>query len=201
VLELIPICSILPHRLEALCLEFDSRFIHISTDAVFSGKRGFYSENDDPDPIDTYGRAKLLGEVSSINSISLRTSMIGHENGFGEGLLDWFLTQKETCKCYRNAVFSGFPACILATIITDYVVGNAHLHGIYNLASKPISKCALLSMVADVYQLPIRIIPDDNLVLDRSLSPEKFNMATGFIAPSWIEMIQIMYADYMENLA
>jgi dTDP-4-dehydrorhamnose reductase len=201
VLEMIPLCSLLPHRLQILCLEFNSRFIHISTDAVFSGRDGFYRETDNPDPIDTYGRAKLLGEVSGINSISLRTSMIGHENGVGEGLLDWFLNQKNSCKGYRKAVFSGLPACILAEVIADHVISNTKLCGIYNVAATPISKYALLCLVADTYHLPVRIIPDDSVTIDLSLSPEKFNIATGFVAPLWIEMIQTMYADYLETLA
>jgi dTDP-4-dehydrorhamnose reductase len=198
---MMPLCSLLPHRLQILCLKFNSRFIHISTDAVFSGRDGFYRETDNPDPIDTYGRAKLLGEVSGINSISLRTSMIGHENGVGEGLLDWFLNQKNSCKGYRKAVFSGLPACILAEVIADHVISNTKLCGIYNVAATPISKYALLCLVADTYHLPVRIIPDDSVTIDLSLSPEKFNIATGFVAPLWIEMIQTMYADYLETLA
>ena len=199
VLQLIPLCTLLPHRINKLCLEFKSQFIHISTDAVFSGRRGFYVESDDPDPIDTYGRAKLIGEVSCINAISLRTSMIGHESGIGDGLLDWFLRQETSCKCYSKAVFSGLPVSILAKVIADLIIGNKNLHGIYNIASSPISKYTLMSIVADVYKLPIEIYPDENFVIDRSLSPLKFNNATGFIAPSWIEMVNSMYADHLES--
>jgi len=199
VLEVVPLCSLLPHRLQALCLEFNCRFIHISTDAVFSGNRGFYSETDDPDPIDTYGYAKLLGEVSGVNAISLRTSMIGHENGVGEGLLDWFLTQKNNCKCYRKAIFSGLPVNILAKVILEYVISNPNLHGIYNVAAAPISKYDLLSIVADVYHVSVEIFPDDDIILDRSLSPKKFNKATGFVAPSWLDMVHSMYTDYLES--
>jgi len=200
VLDVVPLCSLIPHSLQLFCLEFNSRFIHISTDAVFSGRTGFYSETDEPDPIDNYGRAKLLGEVISSNAITLRTSMIGHEYGVGNGLLDWFLTQKNTCKCYRKVLFSGLPVCVLAKVIEEYLIRNSNLHGVFNVAAKPISKYALLGIVADIYQLPIRIIPDDNLKVDRSLSPAKFNKATGFIAPSWNEMVSTMYADYIESL-
>jgi dTDP-4-dehydrorhamnose reductase len=200
VLDLVPICSLLPHRLQLLCLEFNTRFIHISTDAIFSGISGFYDEMDRPDPIDTYGRAKLLGEVSSNNSITLRTSMIGHENGVGEGLLDWFMTQKNTCKCYRKVIFSGLPVCILAKVIKEYLITNDNLHGIFNVAAEPISKYALLSLVADIYHLPIIVLPDDNIKMDRSLSPLKFHKATGFVAPSWGEMVSAMYMDYVESL-
>ena len=199
-LHLIPLCTLLPHRLNRLCQETDSQFIHISTDAVFSGRRGFYVETDEPDPVDNYGRAKLLGEVTSINSISIRTSIIGHENGQGDGLLDWFLRQKVSCKCYTKSFFSGIPVSILTKIIADYVIGNKNLHGIYNIASAPISKYSLLSIVADTYKLPIEILPDENLIIDRSLSPVKFNNVTGFVAPSWIEMVNSMYADHFERI-
>ena len=200
VLSIVPLCALLPHRVQVLCLEFNCRFIHISTDGVFSGSRGLYTESDKPDPVDTYGYAKLLGEVSSLNSISLRTSMIGHEPVGGGGLLDWFLNQRNSCRCYRRAIFSGMPVCTLAKTISDKVLFNNDLHGIYNLAAMPISKFDLLKMVADVYRLPINIIPDDSLVIDRSLSPEKFQNATGFVAPAWRDMIEMMYADYLENI-
>lgn len=200
VLSIVPLCALLPHQIEKLCRDFGSRFIHISTDGVFSGKRGLYTESDDPDPVDTYGYAKLLGEVSSVNSISLRTSIIGHEKGGGVGLLDWFLSQRDSCKCYRQAIFSGLPACMLAKIISNNILGDKNLHGIYNVAAMPISKFDLLKIVADVYKLTINIVPDDSLVINRSLSPEKFRKATGFVAPVWRDMIETMYADYLENI-
>lgn len=199
VLDIVPLCTLFPHRLQACCLKYNSRLVHISTDAVFSGNRGLYCETDIPDPIDVYGRAKLLGEVSSKTSISIRTSMIGHENNNGEGLLDWFLSQKNACKCYRNVIFSGFPVCVLAGIIAEYIIRDTNLYGTYNLAAQPISKYDLLSIVANVYQLPVEIIPDDTLKMDRSLSPVKFNNATGFIASSWVDMIRTMHADYLDN--
>ena len=93
-IKVIPINSILPHRLAQLCSFTDSRLIHISTDCVFSGKRGMYSEEDIPDPIDLYGKSKLLGEIESLKYvITLRTSIIGKEINTENGLLNWFLSQ------------------------------------------------------------------------------------------------------------
>jgi dTDP-4-dehydrorhamnose reductase len=200
-LTIIPLCSLLPHILQAFCVKFNSRLIHISTDAVFSGKRGLYTENEIPDPIDLYGRAKLLGEVTDINSITLRTSMIGHEDGAGGGLLDWLLVQKGVCKGYRKAIFSGMPSCILAKVIINKILPNSDLYGVYNLASPPISKYDLLNLVVNTYHLPIDVCPDDSLIINRSLSPLKFKEATGFIPLSWENMIVTMYADYMDNMA
>ncbi len=200
VLNIVPLCTLLPHQIQLLCKKFNSRFIHISTDGVFSGKKGLYTENDAPDPVDTYGYAKLMGEVSSINSISLRTSIIGHEQVGGGGLLNWFLNQRDSCRCYRRAIFSGLPVCTLANIIKDKIIDNYNLHGIYNVAASPISKFDLMNIIADVYGLPINIIPDDSLVIDRSLSPEKFRNATGYVASAWRDMIEKMYTDYLENM-
>ena len=90
---------------------------------------------------------------------------------------------------------------MLAKIISDKVIGNKNLHGIYNVAAMPISKFDLLKIVVEVYKLPINIVPDDSLVIDRSLSPEKFRKATGFVATVWRDMIEIMHADYLENMA
>ena len=74
-----PINSLLPHKLNRLCKLQNVRLIHISTDCVFDGERGMYLESDWPNARDLYGRTKLLGEVVSDNSITLRTSIIGHE--------------------------------------------------------------------------------------------------------------------------
>ena len=95
---------------------------------------------------------------------------------------------------------SGLPVSILAMVISDFIIGNKSLNGIYNIASSPISKYTLMSIVAEIYKLPIDIYPDENFIIDRSLSPEKFNNATGFVAPSWFEMISSMHAEYLENL-
>ena len=75
----IKINSLLPHQLAGICQKQGSRLIHISTDCVFSGKRGCYLESDVPDAEDIYGRTKLLGEVMGAGCLTLRTSIIGLE--------------------------------------------------------------------------------------------------------------------------
>ena len=127
------------------------RLIQISTDGVFSGSRGEYSEDDFPDTNDDYGVSKLLGEVRDLHAITLRTSIIGHELQNKTGLLDWFLSQHIECSCYTRSIFSGFPTIVLAQIIRDVIIPRPDLYGIYHIASQPISKFDLLQLVAKKY--------------------------------------------------
>lgn len=192
--KLINIFSVLPKRLRLLCIQRDIRLIQISSDGVFSGKRGGYSEDDLPDAEDFYGVSKLLGEVDGPGALTLRTSMFGPDLTAQNGLLSWFLAQDNECRCYVNAIFSGFPTVVLAQIVRDVVLPNEGLHGIYHLASEPISKFDLLALVRQQYRKQIQMIPDDSVVIDRSLSAERFRRATGYSPPSWQEMIATMHA-------
>lgn len=198
-LELIPIYALLPHTIAKFCRQYSARFIQISSDGVFSGNKGYYSEEDLPDACDLYGKTKLLGEVSSGESITLRTSMIGHDHKQQNGLVSWFLNQEGPCKGFSKAIFSGFPVTVLARIIRDYVLKDDALHGIYNLASKPISKFDLLQLISEIYAKNVTVIPDDSVKINRSLNAFRFNDAAKYEPPSWREMITLMHDDYMKN--
>ena len=191
----ISIYSVLPHRLSYICARAGTRLIQISSDGVFSGHRGHYSENDIPDADDLYGTAKLLGEVTAPHAITLRTSIIGHQLQATGGLLEWFLSQKDECRCYTRAIFSGFPTVVLAKIIRDIIIPRPELNGIYHLASKPISKYDLLELVAKRYGKIITLIADDKVAIDRSLKTDKFTAATGYKAPDWPSLVDSMYVD------
>ncbi len=191
--RLVAVFSLLPLRLQYLCRERDMRLIQIGSDGVFSGKRGGYSEDDLPDADDPYGVAKLLGEVDGPHALTLRTSIVGPELAGQGGLLAWFLRQENECRCYTRAVFSGFPTVVLAQIVRDVVLPNAGLQGIYHVASEPISKFDLLDLVRQQYDKQIQMIPDDSVVIDRSLSAERFHLATGYEPPSWREMVASMH--------
>ena len=193
-LESIPINSILPHRLAEVCRAFKARLIHISTDCVFSGNKGFYKESDLPDATDLYGRSKLLGEVNYPHAITLRTSIIGHELTGARSLVDWFLAQQSRVKGFTKAVFSGFPTIEIARIIHEYVLPQPKLNGLYHVAAEPINKFDLLTMVKAVYKTDIDIEPSEELVIDRSLDAENFNSATGYAPPSWLDLIELMYS-------
>lgn len=194
-LQALPINSILPHKLSKLCQLIDSKLIHISTDCVFSGERGGYLETDFSDAKDLYGKSKFLGEVAHPHTITLRTSIIGHELQSKNGLVDWFLAQEKSCYGFTNAIFSGVPTIVLADIIGQVVIPNLHkLSGLYQIASEPITKFDLLSLIAQIYEKKIEIIPNGDLKIDRSLDPTLFFSETGYIAPKWDSMIKKMHA-------
>lgn len=191
-LKALPINSLLPHRLARLCELINARFINISTDCVFSGKKGNYKESDFPDCYDLYGRSKFLGEVDYPHAITLRTSIIGHELSGNRSLINWFLSSEKAVKGFEKAIYSGFPTIELARIIKDFVLTNKELHGLYHVASKPINKLELLKLVAEVYNKKIDIIPSDELVIDRSLDATRFNEITGYNPPEWRGLVKRM---------
>ena len=183
-LQAIPINALLPHRLARLCELSGARLVHMSTDCVFTGDKGGYQESDLSDAKDLYGRSKYLGEVAYSHTITLRTSIIGHELQSAHGLVGWFLSQKERCNGFTKAIFSGLPTVVLAQIVRDEVIPRADLSGIYHVAAQPISKFELLKLIAEVYGKSIEVMPDDRLVIDRSLNADRFKMVTGYVVPS-----------------
>ncbi len=190
----IPLNALLPHRLARLCEAVNARLVHVSTDCVFSGKQGHYTEEDLPDTDDVYGRSKALGEVDYPNAITLRTSTIGHELQSSYGLLDWFLTQQGSCKGFKRAIFSGLSSMEFARVIRDIVIPQPSLHGLYHVAGPAIAKYDLLKLVAKVYGKAIEIIPENEFVIDRSLNADRFHAATGYQSPEWPELIESMHA-------
>jgi dTDP-4-dehydrorhamnose reductase len=185
----IPINSLLPHRLSRLCAAAQATLIHVSTDCVFSGQRGMYREEDVADATDLYGRSKHLGEVVAPHAVTLRTSIIGPELQSAHGLVGWFLSQSGSVRGYTKAIFSGLPTVELARVMHDFVLPNPALRGLYHVSAEPIDKCTLLREVARVYGKQIEIVPDDRVVIDRSLDSSRFRAASGYAPPSWPELI------------
>ena len=191
-MRVIPINTVLPHRLATLCNLTNARLIHISTDCVFSGDKGLYRESDFPDAQDLYGRSKWLGEVNASNAVTLRTSIIGHELSTSHGLVEWFLSQNKRCEGYARVMFSGVPAAVLANAIRDVIIPRPELNGVDHFAAKPISKYELLKLIGRIYKKEINIVPNNRLVIDRSLDPSRFLAATGYSPPEWEDMIELM---------
>lgn len=189
----IPINSLLPHKLYFLSNEYKARFIHISTDCVFSGEKGMYVESDQSDASDLYGKTKYLGEVCYKNSITLRTSIIGHELESKKSLVDWFLSQKGIVKGFNKAIFSGLPTVEISRIIQDFVLPNKNLDGIYHLSAEPINKFDLLKLIAETYKKEIQITKDSSISINRALDSTIFRNLTGFKPLSWPNLIQKMY--------
>ena len=185
--------SYLPHLIDKLSVTYNFKLIHFSTDCVFDGNLGSYKETDIPLPKDFYGLSKLLGELETKNSLTIRTSIIGHELESKYSLVNWFLSSKNCVKGFTKAIYSGFPSVEIARIIHEFIIPNKSISGIYNLSSNPISKYELLKIISGQYKHKIDIIPDETVVIDRSLDATLFNKRTKYICPSWTKLIEDMY--------
>ncbi len=198
-LQSITINSLLPHQLAMICAEWNGRLIHISTDCVFNGQRGGgsgYSETDMADANDLYGRSKRLGEVTVENALTLRTSIIGRELSNFTSLLEWFLSRNRSeVKGYKRALYSGVTTNHLAEVVGDIIEHHPQLSGLYHVASQTICKYKLLCMLRDAFRLDIEITPDEHFFCNRSLNGERFRQATGYVPPSWSELVSQLAND------
>lgn len=192
-LSAIPINALLPHRLAQLCEVAGARLVHMGTDCVFSGTKGMYTEADASDAKDLYGRSKYLGEVNYPHAITLRTSIIGHELNGAHSLVGWFLSQEGSVKGFTRAIFSGLPTVEIARLIRDHVIPHPELHGVYHVSAEPINKFDLLTLVANQYGKAIDIVPDESIVIDRSLDSTRFRAATSFQPAPWPELVRLMH--------
>ena len=195
----IEINTLLPHRLALLTRAVGARLVHISTDCVFSGRTGAYSETSASDAEDSYGKTKFLGEVSGPGCITLRTSMIGRELSRKTGLLEWFLAQRGPIKGYANAIFSGFTTQEMARVIERVVEQPANLHGLYHVSSEPISKYVLLTMLRDALGTGIDISADPEFRCDRSLRSDLFRRQFEYAPPSWRAMVEELVQEVKEG--
>jgi len=198
-LSCININALLPHRIALACKLAGARMIHISTDCIFDGQDGNYTEDSTPNCVDLYGQSKLLGEVDYPHCLTLRTSIIGHELKSKLGLIEWFLAQEDSVQGYTRHIYSGVTTVELAKIIAAYVIPNPQINGIYHISSDPISKYELLKLVALKYKQHISIEPFDNIKCDRSLNSSEFRRLTGYSPAAWPEFIHDMYIDYVNT--
>ena len=196
VIATLTVNSIFPHRLAELSAEFGFRLITISTDCVFSGSRGNYSEADVPDATDLYGKSKNLGETVGDNCLTIRSSIIGHELGSAHSLVDWFLSNRNgRVKGFAKAIYSGFPTVVFAAIIDNLIRNHPKLSGLYHVSSEPINKFDLLKMIDEEYAANIEIDRDEDFRIDRRLDSTRFRSETGFAPAPWSGMIKAMAED------
>lgn len=191
--------SYLPHHLKQIADKIGGRVIQISTDCVFSGKKGYYSENHIPDSTDIYGRSKALGELINDRDLTIRTSIVGPEiKNDGEGLLDWFLKQEGKINGYSNVFWGGVTTITLSKAIVKFI-HNPQIVGLLHLTNgEKISKYDLLSLF-------FQFFPKNNLEIkkteakysDKSLISEKGHSL--FLVPSYIEMIKEMRDHMIQN--
>lgn len=192
----IQINALFPHKLARFCRAVGVRVLQVSTDCVFSGRRGGYSEDDIPDPIDLYGRSKLLGEIDGEGALTLRTSIIGRGLRTRFGLVDWFLANRQgSISGYRHAVYSGLTTVMLSHTIDDLIRNHPSLQGVFQVGSEPISKYELLRKLRDELGLDTIIEPSDSHRCDRSFSSRRIVEATGYIVPNWDALIADLVRD------
>lgn len=188
--------TLFPLKLAALGETRGFRLITISTDCVFSGSKGDYSEADEPDARDLYGLSKWLGEVSAGNCLTLRTSIIGRELESTASLVEWFLSKRNgEVEGWTRAIYSGFPSIEMAKIIGDVIEFHPDLRGLYHVSSEPVSKFDLLELVNDAYDANIKITPSEKVTIDRSLDSTRFRDAAGYQPPAWPDMVSAMADD------
>jgi dTDP-4-dehydrorhamnose reductase len=196
----ITINALLPHQLALMCRQENARFVHMSTDCVFSGKQGMYTEHDISDAQDIYGRTKYLGEVHEENSITLRTSIIGLELARKKSLVEWFLAEHGKIRGFSRAIYSGLTTLEMARIIEQLLASHSSLSGLWHVASAPISKYDLLCQLAERLERDdIVIEPDQTFVCDRSLDGSAFNKAVGYEPPGWGAMLDELAAQIMSR--
>lgn len=197
----IEVNSLLPHRLALACRRAGARLIHLSTDCVFTGERGNYSETDKPDAADIYGRSKLLGEISGEGALTMRTSMIGLGLYRKTSLVDWFLAQKGRVQGFRHAIFSGLTTRELARLIGRLIGEHPQASGLYHVSAAPISKLELLTQLRTRLKLNVEIVPADEPRIDRSLDSTRFRRVFGYQPPSWGEMLDELAQDIHRKAA
>ncbi len=194
-LPAIRVNSLFPHELAAACAESGAFLVHLSTDCVFSGQKGGYRITDVPDPVDLYGRSKLLGELTEPGTFTMRSSIIGWELKGHAGLLGWFARQRgQHIKGFRRAIYSGLSTTAMARLLAQ-VIQRSHepdrLEGLVQVASEPIDKYTLLVRLRDALGwTEMTIEPDESFVCDRSLVSSPLPEGWKLNAPPWDEMIE-----------
>ena len=181
--------ALLPHKLVEWGKNNSAKVINFSTDCVFDGEHGSYTEESPTNAADLYGKTKALGEIQGNNALTLRSSFIGAELGVGTELLEWFLSQAGTVQGFKNAIYSGFTTLELSRIIENIVVHHPGANGIYNISSDPISKFDLLMLIKDKMHLNVDVIPDETFRCNRSLDSTKFRKEFNYTPPTWEAMI------------
>lgn len=190
--------AFLPHFLSGIARDLNCKFIHISTDCVFSGKKGGYLESDFRDADDIYGRSKALGELNNQYDLTIRTSIIGPEiKENGEGLLHWFLNQEGSINGFTNAFWGGVTTQLLSKAIVAAV--EQDVSGLIHLTNgELISKYELLQLFKQAFlRDSVMVKPYKGKEVNKSLKTERKDF--NFELPSYSKMITDMKLDMDVN--
>lgn len=196
--EAVYINSFLPHFLAKITQNIKTKIVHLSTDCVFSGKKGNYKDDDFIDGISFYARSKALGELNDNKNITLRTSIIGPDMNFnGIGLLNWFMKQESSVKGFVKAIWTGQTTLQLAKTI-EFVVKN-NVTGLINaVPDTSINKYELLKLFNKyIRKNKIKIEKDENFASDKSLVRSDYNKFN-YKIPDYEAMISEL-ADWMKE--
>lgn len=180
--------SYFPHLLAEITKDSSTQIIHMSTDCVFSGRRGEYAEDDFRDGETFYDRTKALGELDDKKNLTLRNSIVGPDiNVNGIGLFNWFMMQHGTIKGYTRAMWTGLTTLQLAKVM-EYGA-NVRAHGLYNMVYKePISKYDLLQLFNKYFRKgEIKIEPYNGFVVNKALKRTRFDF--NYIIPDYETMV------------
>lgn len=189
--QAIKINSLLPHQLKEIADNLNASLIHISTDCVFDGSVGNYSEDSKTSATDIYGKTKILGEINGPNHTNIRTSIIGPELfNNSRGLLSWILENHESnyIEGYSKSIWSGVTTIELSKAII-YCIENS-IFGLLHISNKPISKYELISLIVDKFNLNIKVKKVDGKISDKSLITIRNDF--NYYIPSYKEMISDM---------
>ena len=180
--------SYLPHLLADLTKNLDTHVIQMSTDCVFSGQKGQYTESDFKDGESFYDRTKALGELDDDKNLTFRNSIVGPDmNKEGIGLLNWFMLQNDPIKGYTRVVWSGLTTLELAKAM-EYAV-KIKATGLYNMVyEEPISKYELLKLLnKHLRNNELLIEPFDDIVINKSLVRTRFDF--DYIIPDYDQIV------------
>ena len=184
----------IPHRLRAIADQCCAKLVHVSTDCVFSGKKGSYKEDDFKDADDVYGRAKALGEIIEAPHLTLRTSVVGPELKDGEELLHWFMSQQGSIQGYTKALWSGVTTLELAKAV-EWAI-ESDISGLYHVTNgKPINKYELLMLFKKYTEKDIEIEAVPGRVTDKTLIDTR--QERGDVIPDYDDMVRDM-VDFMK---
>lgn len=194
----IEVNSMLPHRLQIWAQKNDAKIIHFSTDCVFDGKKGRYTELDIPTAEDLYGKSKFLGEISGPAALTLRLSIIGRELEGKTELVEWFLSQNgQTVRGFTKAIYSGMTTIQVAKEVERIIAKHPNLNGLFQVSAPPISKYDLLQLLKEKFHLNIQIEKFEDYKADKSLLCDNYQEKTGFVPPKWEDMIQELAQDVL----
>jgi len=181
--------ALFPHKLVEWGRNNSAKIVNFSTDCVFDGEHGNYTEESPTNAADLYGKTKALGEIQGENALTLRSSFIGAELHEGTELLEWFLSQTGTVKGFKNAIYSGLTTLELSRIVENILVNHADVTGIYNISSEPISKFDLLMLIKEKMHMGVEIVPDETVHYNRSLDSTKFRKEFNYTPLTWEAMV------------